>query len=50
MTYAINEATGLDKDLLILYCNRPNCKNIKPKFLHKELFIKIASMKYSKSD
>lgn len=50
MTYTINEAIGLSKDLLILYYNDPSYKSIKSEFLQKELLIEILSIKYSETN
>lgn len=50
MTYAINEATGLSKDLPTPYCNGPSCKSTQPEFLQREPFIEIFSTQYSETD
>lgn len=46
MTYAINKATKLGKNLPTPCCNGPSCKSTKPEFLQRELFIEIFPTKY----
>lgn len=50
MTYAINEATGLRKDLPTACCNGPSCKSTDPEFLQREPFIETPPIKYSETD
>lgn len=46
MTYVINKATKLKKNLLILYCNSSSYISTKSEFLQRGFFIKISSTKY----
>lgn len=50
ITYAINKATKLRKNLPTLCCNGPSCKSTEPKFLQREPFIEIFLIKYLEID